>query len=100
MLFLITIALGLGIGGGIIFLVDFFDSSLRRSEDIEQILGISVLATIPRIYQARDFRRKKMRKVMTAFSLFVTACLLGSFAVLVFIGPEPALEMVRGLVNV
>jgi polysaccharide chain length determinant protein (PEP-CTERM system associated) len=100
MLFLITIALGLGLGGGLIFLVDYFDSSFQRSEDVEKILGINVLATIPRIYQAKDFRRKKMRKVMTAFSLFVTVCLLGSFAVLVFVGPEPALELVKGFVNV
>jgi uncharacterized protein involved in exopolysaccharide biosynthesis len=99
-LFLITIALGLGLGGGLIFLVDYFDSSFKRSEDVEKNLGIAVLATIPRIYQTKDFRRKKIRKVMTAFSLFVTVCLLGSFAVLVFIGPESALEMVRGLVKV
>jgi len=98
-LFLITIALGLGLGGGLIFLIDFFDSSFKRSEDIEKNLGITVLATIPKIYQTRDIRRKKMRKVMTAFSLFVTACLLGSFAALVVLGPEQALEMVRELTN-
>ena len=99
-LFLITIAVGLGLGGGLIFLVEYFDSSFKRSEDVEKSLGINVLATIPKIYQTRDFRRKKMRKVMTVFSLFVSACLLGSFAVLVFIGPEPAIELVRGLVKV
>jgi len=99
-LFLITIALGLGLGGGLIFLADYFDSSFKRSEDIEKNLGINVLATIPRIYQTRDFRRKKMRTVMTAVLLFVTVCLLGSLAAITFIGPEATLEMVRGLVNV
>ena len=98
-LFLITIALGLGLGGGLIFLIDFFDSSFKRSEDIEKNLGITVLATIPKIYQTRDIRRKTMRKVMTAFSLFVTACLLGCFAAVVVLGPEQALEMVRELAN-
>lgn len=94
-LFLITMAMGLGLGGGLIFLVDYFDSSFKRSADIEKDLGISVLATIPKIYQTRDFRRKKIRKVMTAFSLLVTVCLLGSFAAIVFVGPETALEMVK-----
>jgi polysaccharide chain length determinant protein (PEP-CTERM system associated) len=98
-LFLITIALGLGLGGGLIFLVDYFDSSFKRSEDIEKVLGINVLATIPKVYQTKDFRRRKLRKVMTAFSLLVTACLLGSFAVIVFVGPEPAIELVRGFVK-
>ena len=99
-LFLITIALGLGLGGGLIFLVDYFDSSFKRSEDVEKNLGIAVLATIPRIYQRKDFRRRKIRKVMTAVSLFVTVCLLGCFAVIVFIGPEMTIEMVRGLISV
>ena len=99
-LFLITIALGLGLGGGLIFLVDYFDSSFKRSEDVEKNLGITVLATIPRIYQTKDFRRKKMRKVMTAFSLFVTACLLGSFAMLVFVGPEATLEIIKEVANI
>jgi len=99
-LFLITVALGLGIGGGLIFLIDFFDSSFKSSEDVEKNLGISVLATIPKIYQTRDFRRKKMRKGMTAFSLLITVCLFGSLAAVTFIGPEATLEMVRGFVNV
>jgi len=99
-LFLITIALGLGLGGGMIFLVDYFDSSFKRSEDVEKSLGLNVLATIPKIYQTKDFRRRKMRRVMTVCSLLVTACLLGSFTVIVFVGPEPAIELVRGLVKV
>ena len=99
-LFLITVALGLGIGGGLIFLIDYFDSSFKRLEDIEKNLGISVLATIPKIYHTRDFRRKKMRKGMTAFSLLITVCLFGSLAAVTFIGPEATIEMVKGVINV
>ena len=99
-LFLITIALGLGLGGGLIFLVDYFDSSFKRAQDVEKTLGINVLATIPRIYQTKDFRRRKLRKVMTVCSLLVTACLLGSFAAIIFIGPEATLEMVRDIANI
>jgi len=99
-LFLITVALGLGIGGGLIFLVDYFDSSFKRSEDVEKNLGISVLATIPKIYHTRDFRRKKMRKVMTAVSLLITVCLLGSLAVLTFIGPEATLDIIRDFTSI
>jgi polysaccharide chain length determinant protein (PEP-CTERM system associated) len=98
-LFLITIAVGLGLGGGLIFLVDYFDSSFKRSEDIEKALGISVLATIPKVYQTKDFRRRKLRKVMTVCSLLVTAGLLGSFAAVVFIGPEATLKMVQEVLS-
>ncbi len=94
-LFLITLAAGLGLGGGLIFLVDYFDTSFKRSEDVERDLGIAVLATVPRIYQPRDLRRKKLRTLATVFSLLVTACLVAGFAVLTFVGPEAALEMVK-----
>jgi len=99
-LFLIAIVLGLGLGGGLIFVVDYFDSSFQRSEDVEKALGIDVLATIPKIYQTKDFQRRRLRKVMTVCSLLVTVGLLGSFAALVFIGPEQMLAMVRDIVNI
>ena len=98
-LFLITVALGLGLGGGLIFLVDYFDTSVQRSEEVEKKLGISVLATIPKIYQTGDFRRRKMRKMMTVCSLFVTVCLLGSLAAITFLGPEATLEMIKEVIS-
>ncbi|MCP4368943.1 MAG: protein GumC, partial [Deltaproteobacteria bacterium] len=46
-LFMIFIAAGLGIGGGLVFLLEYLDSSFRRPDDIESYLGLSVLATVP-----------------------------------------------------
>lgn len=94
-LFLLTIFMGLGCGAGLIFLKDYFDSSVKRSEEIEHDLGISVLATIPKIYHTKDFRILRLRKVMTASSLFIATCLLGAFAVLALIGPETTMEMIK-----
>jgi hypothetical protein len=99
MIFILSIFLGLNIGGGLIFLKDYFDTSLNRSQDIERDLGISVLATIPKIYKAKDFRRRRLRKVMTVSSLIVATCLLGAFAVLTFIGPEMTMEMIKEIVS-
>ena len=99
MIFLITVFLGLNLGGGLIFLKDYFDSSLKSSEDIERDLGISVLATIPKIYQTKDFRKRKLRKVMTVSSLLIATCLFAGFAVLAFIGPEMTMEMIKEIVS-
>jgi polysaccharide chain length determinant protein (PEP-CTERM system associated) len=98
-LFLFFVAAGLGIGGGLIFLTDYFDTSLTRLEDIEQNLGISVLATIPIIYRTKDLRRRTLRKVMTVLSLFMASCLFAGFAALAFIGPETTTEMIKGIVS-
>jgi hypothetical protein len=95
MIFMLTVFLGANLGGGLIFLKDYFDTSLRRSEDIERDLGISVLATIPKIYDRKDFMKNMLRKVMTVSSLFVATCLFAGFAVLAFIGPETTMEIIR-----
>ncbi len=94
-IFIMAVFLGLNFGGGLIFLKDYFDTSLKRWEDIERELGISVLATIPKIYQTKDFRKLKLRKVMTVSSLFIATCLFAVFAVLAFMGPEMTMEMIK-----
>lgn len=40
-------ALGLVVGLILIFVVDFFDTSLRSQEDVERLTGLNVLGTIP-----------------------------------------------------
>ncbi|MCK4462354.1 MAG: hypothetical protein KAW46_11160 [candidate division Zixibacteria bacterium] len=41
--------LGLVIGGGAVFLAEVLDRSFRRTEDVESLLGMPVLAAIPKI---------------------------------------------------
>ena len=94
-LFLMVLAAGLGAGAGLVMLLDFFDSSLRKPEHFEADLGVPVLATVPKIYQVRDVRRKTLNRVLTVISLFVACCLLAGFAVLVFKGVEPVMDIVR-----
>ena len=94
-IFLLTVFLGVHLGGGLVFLKDFFDTSLKSSEDIERDLGISVLATIPIIRSKKDFMKRKLRKVMTVCSLLIATCLFAGFAVLAFIGPETTIEIIR-----
>jgi hypothetical protein len=92
---MIIVAAGLGLGTGLIFLLDFFNNSFKDFEKFEDDLGVAVLATIPKIYQKRDFRLKRLNQVMTVFSILVAACLLAGFAAIVFNGVEPTIEIVR-----
>ncbi|MCK4856593.1 MAG: hypothetical protein KAT58_01350 [candidate division Zixibacteria bacterium] len=43
------VLLGLIVGGAAIFLVEMFDHSFKRVEDVQEVLQLPVLATIPRI---------------------------------------------------
>ncbi len=94
-LFMMVMAAGLGLGAGLIFLLDFFDSSLKNSEELESDLGVAVLAMVPKIYHKKDLRLKRLNQVLTMFSLVLAACLVAGFAVLVVNGVEPTMEIVR-----
>jgi hypothetical protein len=94
-LFLMVIAAGLGLGAGLIFLLDFFDSSFKDPEGFESELGVALLATIPKVYQKKDIRLKKLNRALTGVSLLVAACLFAGFAILVLNGVEPTMEIVR-----
>lgn len=77
------IAGGLGLGGGLIFLLDFLDTSLRRPEDIETLLGVTVLATIPNVYYRRmDKVKQKIELVLTFIFLGIGFSLFSVFAMM------------------
>ncbi|MBI5755309.1 MAG: hypothetical protein HZA12_00130 [Nitrospirae bacterium] len=46
---LIGLALGLGSGFGLTFLLEYIDASFRKAEDVYAVIGIPVLASVPRI---------------------------------------------------
>jgi polysaccharide chain length determinant protein (PEP-CTERM system associated) len=94
-LFMMAVAVGLGIGGGLIFLLDFFNTSLKNLETFEEDLGVTVLATIPKVYQKKDVNLKRLNLVLTAASIVVAVCLTAGFAALVLNGVEPTIEIVR-----
>ena len=50
---------GLGVGLGLVYLIEFFDHSFKTVEDVEQVLGLTVLGTVPRIDFAEMSRAKK-----------------------------------------
>ena len=92
---MIAVAVGLGLGAGLILLLDFFDSSLKSPDEFESDLGVSVLATIPKVYKKKDFRLKRLNNVLTGISVLLAICLLAGFSTLVFNGVEPTMEIVR-----
>jgi capsular polysaccharide biosynthesis protein len=53
---LMGILVGIVLGAAAIFLVELMDSSVQRPEDLEDDLGIPVLATIPKIPRLKRLR--------------------------------------------
>ncbi len=88
-LLMMSVAVGLGLGGGLIFLLDLLDTSLRRPEDIESLLKIPVLATIPNVYyRSVDKIKQRLDQIMSLFFVLIDVMLLGMFAILASKGTE------------
>ncbi len=47
---------GLLLGGGAIFLIEYFDATLQTPEEVEGYIGLSILATIPRMINLKGER--------------------------------------------
>jgi hypothetical protein len=100
-LFLIFTAAGLGIGCGLIFMIDYLDTSLRQPEEYETELEIPVIATIPRVSHSKDVRRARFNLAFSVFSVMIAGVLFAGFAVLTVIkGVDPTLAFVRRFISI
>jgi polysaccharide chain length determinant protein (PEP-CTERM system associated) len=94
-LFLIIVALGLGPGCGLIFALDYFDTSFRRPEDLESYFGIRTLAIAPQIHHRKDRVLRKLHLAFSVLSVMIALLLFSGFASLTFRGVEPTMELVQ-----
>ncbi len=95
MLFLLSIATGLGFGCGVIFLLEFFDHSIRTEDQIEKNLGLTILASIPPI---ADPKGKTKRLVTNALFVGLTvyaAIFLIFFAILNHKGLDRTISLIK-----
>ena len=94
-LFMMAVVAGLGLGGGLIYLADFLDPSLRRIEDIESDLGIAVIATIPRIYRRKDKVLQSINTVTSLIGIITAVFLVAGFGLIVLNGVDSVIELAQ-----
>ena len=94
-LFQVSVAAGLAFGAGLILLLELMDKTVRRLDKLEEEIGLPVLAMMPRIFTSEDRKRHRMVMAATTVSIVVALALTAAFAVLVFHGVEPTLDLVR-----
>lgn len=81
----ICLIIGLGSGVGLIVVLDFFDGSFRDPDQLESMLGISLMATIPFIATDDERKKFKIRQVMSFSGVFLGTCLIVAMFVYVWV---------------
>ncbi len=99
-LFVFSVAAGLGLGGGLTFLKEFVNTSFKSPGEVEVVLGLPILITMPDLRHLWKSRVKKRINLVTSIAfLMVVAGLALVFAVIVLKGSDQLIEFVRSRLN-
>ena len=99
MLFFLTLVLGPNIGLGLVFLLEYLDTSFRSPKDIESSLGFSVLASVPMIIDRKYKRKQTLNQVFSVASILFSFILLSAFAVLSFVGVDQTMALLNQIIT-
>ncbi|WP_289020779.1 GNVR domain-containing protein [Desulfobacter postgatei] len=100
LMFLLSISGGLGLGGGILFLKELLTFSvIRRDDQIDTLLGLPILASIPPLEKPNGRTKKKIEWVMFICCCSYSAVFLAFFAILNHKGLDRTMNFIKTTLN-
>jgi polysaccharide chain length determinant protein (PEP-CTERM system associated) len=100
MMFLLSIAGGLGVGGGVLFLKELLSFSvIRRDDQIETELGLPILASIPPLEKPGSRAKQKFEWIMFICCCSYSAIFLVFFAILNQKGLDRTINSIKAILN-
>jgi len=100
MMFLLSIAGGLGLGGGVLFLKELLSFSvIRRDDQIETQLGLPILASIPPLEKPGGRTKQKVEWIVFICCCSYSAVFLAFFAILNQKGLDRTINFIKTILN-
>jgi polysaccharide chain length determinant protein (PEP-CTERM system associated) len=96
---LLTIVLGLGLGGGLAYLVEIRDTSYKTPEEVEKELQLPVLISMPIQYTKKELKRIKRKRVLAFTSVAVGFSLSAIGIVSAIKGADKMLSFVNSILE-
>ena len=97
-LFLMCVMAGLGLGCGLIFALDFLDSSVKKPEIVPTKLRIPLLVAMPTVKRPADIRKRRINDGLSILATLFCLALLALFAAVSVLGMPGPTEMVKRLI--
>jgi len=94
---LLTVVLGLGLGGGLAFLLETMDTSYRTPEEAEKELQLPVLVSMPIRYTERELTGIKRKKALAFVSVGIGFILAALGIVFAFKGVDTTVNLIKGI---
>jgi polysaccharide chain length determinant protein (PEP-CTERM system associated) len=98
-LFMIFVAAGLGIGGGLVFIREFFDHSVRKPEAFQAQLSLPVLMIMPAMESMTGRRSRVLGWLSNGLSVAGVLALAGCLAAVTILNLPQASELLNGLLQ-
>ena len=98
-LFLMCVMAGLGLGGGLIFMLEFLDKSVKKLESVPKKLGIPLLVAVPKIDHPKDVRKRRLNAGFSIAAVVICMALLALFAAVSVLGMPGPTEIVKSLIT-
>jgi polysaccharide chain length determinant protein (PEP-CTERM system associated) len=95
----LTLAFGLGLGGGLAYLAEIMDTSFKAPEEMEEELQLPVLVSMPIRHTQRELRRIKWKKILAFTSVAVGFVLSAVGIVLATKGVDKTLNFVANILS-
>lgn len=99
-LFLLSVVSGFGVGAALIFLLEVLNTSIRREEQIENDLDLTILAIIPPLKTKRDKVKKRIKRIVFACFTVYAAIFLTFFAILNYKGLDRTINFIKLNLNI
>ncbi len=92
-IFLMTIAIGLGLGFGLAYLLEYTDSTYRKPENIEKDFKLPIIAAIPIGYRKNsEIMKEKLGAAFCSLFAILTLVLISTFSFITWVGLDKAIE--------
>ena len=99
-LFLLCVAAGLFFGGGLIFLLDFLDDSVRKLKSVPDRLRIPVLIAVPSLEQRKDVILRRINNVSSIMGVIILLTLFACFAAVTILDMHQPIELIKKYITI
>jgi nitrogen fixation/metabolism regulation signal transduction histidine kinase len=96
---LVTLVVGLGLGGGLAYMAEMLDTSYKSPDEVEKELELPILVSMPIRYTEKEIRRMKMRRIFGYVFVSVGFVAVAVAIVIATKGVDKTMEFVNQIIG-
>ena len=96
---LTCVFVGLALGCGLAYLREIMDTSFRRPEEIEEVLQVPVLASLPFALNPRELRKIRTKKILTLLGVGLSFIIIAVLLIGSIKGIDATMELIKSTMD-